>query len=90
MVHVDHGLLYVANKVAKQVDGHHGIGEALGRVVAYVHLAAILRAKILSEAQRLGVEPRLLQLYQYHAVLQIAIVRVPLAHCGGEVYAEHG
>ena len=89
VVHVDDGFLNVAYAMAEQVHRHHGIGVALWRVVAYVYLIAVLRAEVLAETQRLRVEPRLLQLYQHHAVFQLSILGVFLAHRGGKVDAEH-
>ena len=89
MVYVNHGFLYVAHPMTEQVNGHHGIGKALGGVVAYVNLVAVLCSEILAEAKSLCVQPCLLQFYQNNAVFQFAAVRFFLADCGSKIYAEH-
>ena len=63
MVYVYHRLLNVAHTMPEQIDSHHGVGKAFRRVAAYVQLVAVLRTKILAEAQCLRVEPCLLQFY---------------------------
>ena len=89
VVDVNHRLFYIAHTMPKQVYSHHRIGEALGRVGANVHLVAILRAKILPKAQRLGVEPCLLQFDKHHAVFKRLAISVSLAHGGSKVNAKH-
>ena len=68
MIDIHYRLLDVAHLVAEQIYSNHGVGKAFFIRLAYVILVAILRTKILSETQRLGVEPRLLQLNKHNAV----------------------
>ena len=89
MIDINHRLFYIAHTMAEQIYSHHRIGEALGRVGANVHLVAILRAKILPKAQRLGVEPCLLQFDKHHAVFKRLAISVFLSHGGSKVNTKH-
>ena len=77
----------VSDTVSEEIYSHHRIGKAFLISLTYVVLVAVLRSKILAETQRFGIEPRLLQLNQHHAVfLHIAFT---LTNGSCKVNAEH-
>ena len=84
MAHIYHRLLYIAHGVAKQVDRHHREGMAVGTVVNDILRILVVNAQVLSEPQRLGWKPRLLQLYQDELFLAVR-----LADRGAKVDAEY-
>ena len=85
VINVHHRLFDVAHTVAKQIHGHHGHGVAsLLFFLQHVFLGIVLGCQVTTEAQGFGVEPSLLQLYQYQALRAVA-----LAHLCGEIYSEH-
>ena len=87
MVYVYYRFLDVAYLMAKQIDSHHRIGKALFVCLADIVLVVVLCSKILAESQCLSVEPSLLQLNQYNAVLNL--IAFLLAHSSREVNTKH-
>ena len=84
VLYVDDRLLDVAHLVTQNIDGNHRHGVPLAAVGQDVLLALVLHAKVLPETQRLRLQPRLLNLYQYQV-----LVAPTLANGGCKVYAKH-
>ena len=83
---VQHRLLDVSHPMPEQVYGYHRDAVAVGiGVLQDVVGVGVLRAEVLAEAERLRLEPCLLELYKDE--LQAAVV---LAYLRPEVDAEHG
>ena len=71
MPDIEHRLVDVAHSMAEQIDSHHwqcmlAAGHHVVRIV-------ILDTKILAEAQRLSLKPRLLKLNQYQLLGAVAM-----------------
>ena len=82
---IQHGLFYLTDTVAEEIDRYHRYGIAFGIVCPDdIVLVGILCPEILAETQSLCVKPCLLQLYEDKLLL------ATLVDDGrGEVYAEH-
>ena len=81
VAHVQHRFLYVAHLMAQQINGHHRQGMSPIRHVLRIR---IVYAQILPEAQRLSVQPSLLQFYQNKVLMAVS-----LPYGCAEVDAEH-
>ena len=64
MVDVDDRVGNVSHAVPQQIDRHHRVGISFLGVDLYVVFVAVLHAEVLSEAQRLSVQPCFLELNQ--------------------------
>ena len=91
---VEHVVIYVHYRffdvpylMSKEIYSHHRIGKAFLISLAYIVFVAVLRSKILTETECFGIEPRLLQLNQHHAVL--LHIAFALTNGSREVNAEH-
>ena len=87
VLHIEDRLRDIAHQMAQEIDRHHRNGIARGSKVLLEHifLVAVLRTKILTEAERLRGKPRLLQLDQDEVDTTIG-----LAHLRAKVDAKHG
>ncbi len=90
MVDIDHRFLDVAHAMAKQINSYHRIGKPFRRIVTDIYLVAVLCTKILAKAQRLGIEPCLLQLNQDYPLLHFPFPCISLSDRCRKVYAKHG
>ena len=86
VVDIEHGLLDVAHLVAKQIDRYHGDAVVHQSVLVLHDIlgVGIVGAEVLTEAQRLSLEPRFLQFDEHEVVAAVC-----LAHTGSEVDAKH-
>ena len=91
---VEHVVIYVHYRffdvpylMSKEIYSHHRIGKAFLVFFAYIVLVAVLRSKILTETECFGIEPRLLQFNQHHAVL--LHIAFALTNGSSKVNAEH-
>ena len=64
MVDVDDWVGNVPHAVSQQIDRHHRVGVSFPGVDLYVVFVAVLHAEVLSEAQRLSVQPCFLEFNQ--------------------------
>ena len=66
VVDVDDWLLNVTHTVTQHIDGNHGGGITLRIILLdYILRILILRTEVLTETERLSVEPSLLQLNEH-------------------------
>ena len=87
VIYVHYRFIDISDAVSKEIYSHHRIGKSFLISLAYIVFVAVLRSKILTETECFGIEPRLLQLNQHHAVL--LNIAFALTNGSREVNAEH-
>ena len=87
VIDVYYRFIDISDTVSEEIYSHHRVSKAFLVFFAYVALVAVLCSEILAETQCFGIEPRLLQLNQYHAVL--LHIAFALTNGSREVNAEH-
>ena len=87
VIDIHYRFIDISDTVSEEIYSHHRIGKAFLVFFAYVALVAVLRSEILAETQCFGIEPRLLQLNQHHAVLLHIAFALTNGSC--KVNAEH-
>ncbi len=73
VVDVDNRHLNIPHPMSEEINGHHGYGKAIVAVMANIAFITVLCAQVLPEAQRLRLQPCLLQLYKDEMLAAVAL-----------------
>ena len=87
VIYVHYRFIDISDTVSEEIYSHHRVSKAFLVFFAYVALVAVLRSKVLTETECFGIEPRLLQFNQHHAVLLHIAFALTNGSC--KVNAEH-